>query len=137
GNQQLICLVAADNGGPGAATISTPGTAKDVITVGASENVRGGWTDGCGVGTSGADNANDVIYFSSRGPAPGQRAKPEVIGPGTHIQAGASIYGGYNGSGVCDMYHPAAQTVFAASSGTSHSTSAVAGIASLAYWWIE
>jgi len=137
GNQELIYIFAAANSGPSAATVSSPGAGKNVLTVGASENVRGGWTDGCGVGTSGADNANDIIDFSSRGPAPGQRAKPEVVGPGTHIQAGASIYSGYNGNGVCDQYHPAGQTVFAASSGTSHSTPAVAGIASLAYWWIE
>jgi len=137
GNQQLIYLFAAANSGPNAATVSSPGAGKNVITVGASENVRQGWTDGCGVGNSGADNANDVINFSSRGPAPGQRAKPEVIGPGTHIQSGASNYSGYNGNGVCDKYHPTGQTIFAASSGTSHSTPAMAGIASLAYYWIE
>ncbi|MGH8171680.1 MAG: hypothetical protein ACREPX_00945, partial [Rhodanobacteraceae bacterium] len=43
---------------------------------------------------------------------------------------------GYDGSGVCDSYHPNGQTVFAASSGTSHSTPATAGVASLAWWWI-
>lgn len=137
GNQEMIYVFAAANAGPGAGTVSSPGAGKNVITVGASENVRPGWTDGCGTGTSGADNANDVIDFSSRGPAPGQRTKPEVIGPGTHIQSGASNYSGYNGAGVCDQYHPTGQTVFAASSGTSHSTPATAGIASLAYWWIE
>ncbi len=137
GNQELIYLFAAANSGPGAATVSSPGAGKNVITVGASENTRPFWTDGCSVGPSGADNANDVINFSSRGPAPGQRVKPELIGPGTHIQAGASIYSGYDGSGVCDKYYPPAQTIFAASSGTSHSTPAMAGIASLAYWWIQ
>lgn len=137
GNQEMIYLFAAANSGPGAATVSSPGAGKNVITVGASENVRPTWSDGCGVAPSGADNANDVINFSGRGPAPGQRTKPEVIGPGTHIQSGASIYSGYTGSGVCDQYHPTGQTVFAASSGTSHSTPATAGIASLAYWWIE
>jgi hypothetical protein len=137
GNQQLIYIFAAANLGPSPASVSSPGAAKNVLTVGASENVRPGWNDGCGVGTSGADHADDVIGFSGRGPAPGQRAKPEVIGPGTHIQAGADIYSGYDGSGVCDSYHPNGQTVFAASSGTSHSTPATAGIASLAWWWIE
>ena len=137
GNQQLIYVFAAANLGPGAGSVSSPGGGKNMITVGASENVRPGWTDGCGIGSTGADNANDVISFSSRGPAPGQRVKPEVIGPGTHIQAGADIYSGYDGSGVCDSYHPTGQTVFAASSGTSHSTPATAGIASLSWWWIE
>jgi len=137
GNQEQIYIFAAANAGPNAATVSSPGAGKNVITVGASEGVRPTWVDGCLVDASGADNANDVIFFSSRGPAPGDRAKPELIAPGTHIQSGASNYSGYDGSGVCDKYHPAGQTEFAASSGTSHSTPAVSGIASLAYWWIE
>ena len=137
GNQEQIYIFAAANAGPNAATISSPGAGKNVITVGASENVRPTWTDGCTVVASGADNANDVIFFSSRGPAPGDRAKPELIAPGTHVQSGASNFSGYTGEGVCDKYHPAGQTEFAASSGTSHSTPAVSGIASLAYWWIE
>jgi hypothetical protein len=133
----LIYIVAAANSGPNAATISSPAGGKNVITVGASENVRPDWTDGCGDGPSGADNANDVAGFSSRGPAPGNRVKPEIIAPGSHIQSGASNFSGYTGTGVCDKYHPDGQTEFAASSGTSHSTPAVSGIASLAYWWIE
>ncbi len=137
GNQQLIYFFSAANDGPGASTVSSPAAGKNVITIGASENVRQGWTDGCGIGNAGADNANDVIGFSSRGPAPGQRVKPELIGPGTHIQSGASNYSGYTGSSVCDKYHPTGQTVFASSSGTSHSTPAIAGIGSLAYYWIE
>lgn len=137
GNQEMIYVFAAANDGPGAATVSSPGAGKNVITVGASENTRPGWSDGCGVGATGADNANDVIDFSSRGPAPGARVKPEIIAPGTHVQSGASNYSGYDGSGVCDQYYPNGQTVFAASSGTSHSTPAIAGLASLAYWWIQ
>jgi hypothetical protein len=136
-NQQLIYIVAAANSGPNSATISSPAGGKNVITVGASENVRPDWTDGCGDGPSGADNANDIAGFSSRGPAPGNRVKPEIVAPGSHIQSGASNYAGYTGDGVCDKYHPNGQTEFAASSGTSHSTPAVSGIASLAYWWIE
>jgi hypothetical protein len=60
-----------------------------------------------------------------------------VIGPGTHIQGTASTHPNYNGSGVCDQFRPSGQTVFAASSGTSHSTPAVAGLASLVHYWIE
>ncbi len=136
GNQEIIQIFAAANSGPGAATVSSPGAGKNVITVGASENLRPQWSDGCGVGPSGADNPGDVINFSSRGPAPGNRVKPEVIGPGTHIQARASIFSGYSGSGVCDKFYPTGQSIFASSSGTSHSTPAVAGVSSLAYYWI-
>ena len=110
--------------------------------MGASENQRpsdedGDWSDGCGVDPSGADNAMDVIPFSSRGPAPGGRVKPEVIAPGTHIQGTASTSADYSGAHVCDRYRPAGQTSFAASSGTSHSTPAVAGAASLIYHWLQ
>ncbi|MCR6702124.1 MAG: S8 family serine peptidase [Dokdonella sp.] len=138
GNQEMIYVMAAGNLGiGGAATISSPATAKNVIAVGASENVRPTWTDGCGYGPAAADNAHDMTTFSSRGPTYDGRAKPELVAPGTHVQAGASLYAGYDGRGACDTYYPAGQTEFAASSGTSHSAPAVAGIASLAYWWMQ
>jgi len=142
GNQELIVVFSAGNSGPSAATVGTPGNGKNMITVGASENDRpsdedGNWTDGCLVGPTGADDAMDVIDFSSRGPSPGGRTKPEVIAPGTHIQGTASTNAGYTGNGVCDQFRPSAQTTFAASSGTSHSCPAVAGVASLIYYWLE
>lgn len=142
GNQELIFIFAAGNSGSGAGTVGTPGNGKNMITVGASENDRpndedGSWFDGCGIGSTGADNAMDIIFFSSRGPAPGGRVKPEIIAPGTHIQGTASTHPSYNGSSVCDQYRPSGQTEFAASSGTSHSTPAVSGVASLYYYWLE
>jgi len=137
GNQEMIYVVAAGNSGSNPGTVSSPASGKNVITVGASENVRPTWFDGCQVDPSGADNANDIIFFSSRGPSPGNLAKPELVAPGTHVQSGASNFSGYDGTGVCDKYHPDGQTEFAASSGTSHSTPAISGMASLAYWWIE
>ncbi len=142
GNQEMIFVFSAGNSGPSSATVGTPGNGKNMITVGASENDRpsdedGNWTDGCNIGSTGANNAMDVISFSSRGPAPGNRVKPEVIGPGTHVQGTASTNAAYNGSGVCDQFRPSGQTVFAASSGTSHSAPAVAGVSSLIYWWLE
>lgn len=142
GNQEMIFVFAAGNAGPSAGTVGTPGNGKNMITVGASENDRasdedGSWTDGCNIGPTGADNAMDVISFSSRGPSPGNRVKPEVIAPGTHIQGTASTSPDYNGSSVCDQFRPSGQTTFAASSGTSHSTPAVAGVTSLAYHWME
>ena len=142
GNQELIMIFSAGNSGPSAGTVGTPGNGKNMITVGASENVRpsdedGSWTDGCNINASGANDWRDVISFSSRGPSPGNRVKPEVIAPGTHIQGTASTNGSYNGSSVCDQYRPSGQTTFAASSGTSHSAPAVAGVASLYYYWLE
>ncbi|HEX5082318.1 MAG TPA: S8 family serine peptidase [Blastocatellia bacterium] len=136
GNQQLIVVFAAGNGGSGSNTVSSPGTAKNVITVGASENVRQTGTDGCAVANSGANSANDIISFSSRGPvnsAGGDgRVKPDIVAPGTHIEAGVP-QSNYDGSSVCNQFFPAGQTLYGWSSGTSHSTPAVAGGAALLY----
>ncbi|MEO6393473.1 MAG: S8 family serine peptidase, partial [Pyrinomonadaceae bacterium] len=130
GNQQLAVVFAAGNDGSGSNTVSSPGTAKNVITVGASENVRQTGSDGCAVANSGADSANDIINFSSRGPvnsAGGDgRIKPEIVAPGTHIEAGIP-QSNYDGSSVCNQYWPAGQTLYGWSSGTSHSCPAVAG----------
>ena len=69
GNQEYTIVFSAGNDGSGASTIGSPGTAKNVITVGAAENVNPfGGTDGSGIADSGANNANDIISFSSRGP---------------------------------------------------------------------
>jgi subtilisin-like proprotein convertase family protein len=137
GHQQMLFLFAAGNAGAGARTVGSPGSAKNVLTVGASENDRPDGTDGCGIGPEGADNAMDVIGFSSRGPAEGDRFKPELVAPGTHVQGTASTTVSFDGSGVCDRIWPQGQTVFARSSGTSHSTPAVAGIASLYHHWLS
>ncbi|MEJ5199494.1 MAG: S8 family serine peptidase, partial [Anaerolineae bacterium] len=135
GNQEMIAVFAAGNDGDWG--IGSPGTAKNVITVGAAENYRPTWTDGCGATPTDADNAHDIADFSSRGPTADGRAKPDLVAPGTHIQGAASQAPGYDGNGVCDQYMPAGQTLYAASSGTSHSTPAVAGAASLVYTWYQ
>ncbi len=135
GNQEMAIVFAAGNAGSGANTVSSPGTGKNVMTVGASENFRQTGTDGCGVGNTGADNARDVISFSSRGPASDGRKKPDIMGPGTHIQGAASRSANYDGSGVCNQYWPTGQTLYAWSSGTSHSTPALSGAAALTRQW--
>ncbi|HSH01757.1 MAG TPA: S8 family serine peptidase [Anaerolineae bacterium] len=137
GNQQQIFIFGAGNSGPNPNTILTPGNGKNVITVGAVENPRPTWTDGCLIDAGGADSAMDIINFSSRGPAPGNRIKPEIVAPGTHVQGTASPTIDYTGATVCDQYHPSGQSIFAASSGTSHATPSVTGAASLYYYWLE
>jgi hypothetical protein len=135
GNQQLAVVFAAGNSGPSENTVSSPGSAKNVITVGASENVRQTGTAGCG-GDTGADSANDIAFFSSRGPVnPGGgdgRAKPDIVAPGTRVQAGIP-QSNYFGNSVCAPFFPAGQTLYSWSSGTSHSTPAIAGGAALVY----
>jgi len=164
GNQQMTFVFAAGNAGdpnytgtPVAKTVGSPGTAKNVITVGAAENVRAfGGSDGSGIADTGADSANDIISFSSRGPCADSRQKPDIMAPGTHITGGApqnvkSMTGtgtaltnftamaltnlGVSG-GVNSRYFPSSgQQFYTASSGTSHSTPAVAGAAALVFQW--
>lgn len=151
GNQEYVILFAAGNDGSGAGSVGLPGTAKNVITVGASEGVQAmGGADGCGVGDTGADSLNDIIGFSSRGPTADGRRKPDILAPGTHISGGvaqASIVSPagsgtgddlacFNAVGVCggtggNNFFPAGQQWYTISSGTSHSTPALAGYAAL------
>jgi hypothetical protein len=103
-------VFAAGNDGSGSNTVSSPATAKNVITAAAGENVRMTGTDGCAVANSGADSANDIINFSSRGPVNSAgsdgRIKPDLTAPGTHIEAGIP-QASYNGASVCNQYWPA------------------------------
>ncbi|MFQ3582224.1 MAG: S8 family serine peptidase, partial [Chloracidobacterium sp.] len=164
GNQQLAMVFAAGNSGPGAQTVGAPGTAKNVITVGAAENVHshasanGGnnaaGNDGCNIGDTGADSANDMISFSSRGPCSDGRRKPDIVAPGTHVTGMAYVTAtsdptsppnnpgtadpGFRATGVCalpapDNHFPTGQRWYTTSSGTSHSCPAVAGGAALVY----
>jgi len=172
GNQGMVIIFSAGNAGSGANTVGSPGTAKNVLTVGAGENVHSHSTanggnnpagnDGCFpltappcCGDTQADSANDIIGFSSRGPCDDQRKKPDIVAPGTHVTGGvaqaappppAAGTGNdlacFNATGVCalpgkgtagdpDNFFPAAQQFYTTSSGTSHSTPAVAGGAAL------
>jgi len=146
GNQEMLHVFAAGNDGThNPNQVSPPGTAKNVLTVGATENVRDdGVVDGCS--DSPSNSADHVAAFSSRGPTEDRRAKPDIMAPGIHIQGPASQDPGYTGRGVCGafgnradphvagtQYYPAGQTLYTWSSGTSHSTPAVAGAASLLY----
>lgn len=99
-------LVAAGNDGTDAdgdgkinpMSVTSPGTAKNCITVGACENLRTGfdaqtygrwWPQDYPVAPFRNDPmANDsdaVVAFSSRGPTLDGRVKPEVVAPGTFI----------------------------------------------------
>ncbi|MFN0170163.1 MAG: S8 family serine peptidase [Bryobacteraceae bacterium] len=79
-------------------SVTSPATAKNVITVGASESVRSqfnsktygeSWPDDYPVAPFHndpmANNAQQVVAFSSRGPTQDGRTKPEILAPGTFI----------------------------------------------------
>ncbi|MBI4649933.1 S8 family serine peptidase, partial [Candidatus Desantisbacteria bacterium] len=79
-------------------SVSSPGTAKNCITVGACENKRldfnsktygKWWAKDFPVepikNDPMADNPDQVVAFSSRGPAKNNRIKPDIVAPGTFI----------------------------------------------------
>ncbi len=152
GNQEMVIVFSAGNSGPSSSTMGTPGNAKNVLSAGASENVHPfGGSDGCAVGDTSASSAFDVASFSSRGPAPDGRKRPDLMAPGTHVSGGVAQAAGqranppavatgdanscYVGTGVCggvgSIFFPASQEWYTASSGTSHSAPAIAGAAAL------
>lgn len=147
GNQEMVIVFSAGNSGSGVNTIGSPGTGKNIICVGAAENVRAfGGADGCGIADTGADNANDIISFSSRGPCDDSRVKPDIQAPGTHITGGVwqtaspgatgTADPAFDGTGVCggvssNFFPSAGQQFYTASSGTSHSCPAVSGTSAL------
>lgn len=162
GNQEMVIVFAAGNNGPGALSIGDRGaTAKNTITVGATENFNDtGDADGCFPASgccddNDADDIRQVIGFSSRGPTADGRIKPDIMAPGTHIMGPASQDGSFDGSSVCggptndfaappdDAYYPddpdgtdaQDQDLYTWSSGTSHSAPAVAGGAALLRQW--
>ncbi len=84
GSQPLTYVFSAGNSGPEAQTIGAPGTAKNVITVGASENNRPE------LGYYNSDNPEEIAAFSSRGPTVDGRIKPDITAPGTWISSALS-----------------------------------------------
>ena len=146
GNQEMVEVFSAGNDGDGKGnpldpkgdegygSITAPGTAKNVITVGAAESVRGSGTDGCGVTNGGADSAGDIINFSGRGPTQDGRMKPDLVAPGTHITGASPQHAGYTGASVCDKNF-GGSSFYSLVSGTSQAAPHVAGAAALLRDW--
>lgn len=88
-NPEYTILFAAGNDGDhdrdgrtNFGTVSTPGTAKNAITVGAAQNDRPDKKMGT--------NIKEMASFSSRGPTGDNRVKPDVVAPGTWIVSARS-----------------------------------------------
>ena len=81
--QDYLLVVSASNAGPGADTVAQPGTAKNILTVGAAGNHRSVWEGD-------SQTASVLTDFSSRGPittgSTGDiRYKPDIVAPGADI----------------------------------------------------
>jgi hypothetical protein len=82
-----------DNGVIDEGSLGSPGTAKNCLTVGASENNRptivatysNGYENPVLYLDRVADNQGGLAAFSSRGPASVNRIKPDVVAPGTMV----------------------------------------------------
>lgn len=104
-HKNFLAFFANGNAGAGAGTVGTPATAKNAVSVGATEN---------GV------NAENVASFSSNGPTADGRIKPTVTAPGVAIVSADS-----------DGLKVSFNSGTIAYSGTSMATPAAAGAAAL------
>ena len=110
-----------DRGGQGASQVTSPGTAKNVISIGASTT---------GAGGSAAEG--DVASFSSEGPTLDGRIKPDLVAPGVNICSGrpeeSSIVSGTScGTG----FHSNGAPLYMTLSGTSQATAVASGVGAL------
>lgn len=100
----ITVVVAAGNDGPNGYTIGSPGSARNVITIGA------------------CNDDDRIAPFSSRGPTTDGRVKPDVVFPGVEIVS-ARASGTSMGTVVDEWYTSA--------SGTSMATPHAAGVCAL------
>jgi serine protease AprX len=136
----LICFAAGNEGRDGDAdgrielsSVTPPGTAKNCLTVGASENNRPnqsmtygqGWPNDFPAdpisGDKTADNPEGMVAFSSRGPVHDGRIKPDIVAPGTFILSTRSRVTQSEGWGL------SSDPLYMYEGGTSMATPLVAG----------
>lgn len=149
-NPDMVILFAAGNDGVDAdadgridpGSVSAPATSKNIISVGASENLvhKGGvqlklgeikfdsgkpWPSEPIASDTISNNPDGIAAFSSRGPTLDGRIKPDVVAPGTnilsecsHMKDASELWGRYNAD-------------YCFSGGTSMATPLAAGAAAI------
>lgn len=132
-NDDFLMMIAAGNSGDGnkAYTVSSPATAKNIISVGASNSC-------CNDLDEFQLGPNHIASFSSRGPTADGRTKPDVVAPGKYIlSTGAQP----DSPGSCDPDKaPGAggrSGGVLSIQGTSMATPVVSGSAALVRQWFE
>ncbi len=120
-----------DNG-----TVGAPGTAKNCITVGATENNRpeqskpystlGRFRSEPIASDGWSNNPEGMAAFSSRGPAQNRRIKPDVVAPGTAILSTRS-----RDANIDSFFGTSTDPLYAFLAGTSMATPLVAGCAAV------
>ena len=110
-----------DRGTSGASQVSSPGTAKNVIAIGASTT-----------GASGTPAAGSVVNFSSIGPSLDGRIKPDLVAPGVGICSGlAEEARNPAGPSCLTGTHADGNSYYMTLSGTSQATAIASGVAGL------
>jgi hypothetical protein len=143
GNQPYSVIFSAGNSGPSAGTLTSPKAAKNIITVGATENYRPGQCPGAACGSD-ADDVNALISFSSRGPTADNRFKPDVSAPGHVITGPLSSQASYDcycdgggGSGCCASVAVDGSGKYTVYSGTSQAAPRAAGASVVVHDWFQ
>ncbi|KAH9142857.1 hypothetical protein AeRB84_013097, partial [Aphanomyces euteiches] len=123
--ETLVVIAAGNDGRSGLRTISSPGGAKNVLTVGASLKTIPSTDDD--VHCPSVLNPQSVAEFSSQGPTSDGRIKPDVVAPGQVIYSAKSEIPNskIKTSDLCAMQ------------GTSQATPVVAGFVTLLYEWLR
>ncbi|MFO7676843.1 MAG: S8 family serine peptidase, partial [Thermoplasmatota archaeon] len=134
GNQPMVVTVSAGNSGSSYKTTGSPGNAKNVITVGATESyMPDSSTYGNTCNNGDGINPDKVVGFSSRGWTADNRVKPDIVATGQAILSASTPIVSY--SKLYGIYTEDSRYEWC--SGTSMSNPAVAGAAAVTVHWYE